>query len=420
MTREKLKILLIVPTDRKDFYEQLKSIPNADVHILWHVKKKDSQKDELLPFIKGQYYWGKYLTPYALLKKIKPDRIIFFEIIDLRQIALIVAARSKNIQTLYLDHGAANHRETTIKRWDEGSFLKTKLPQLGSRLAKRFSDIVSSKIFYYSVYKKFDSVRSYVKYFFLPFKMLGPSPSKILSKNLFRERVPDQAIVFSEMNFKAFELYTGIDKKDALMTGIPFFDKYYRNKAQELDYIIYIEHPYLELDLLDWNKEHHKKIANALNDFATTQKIKLYIKLHPFSKKSSWSDYIFNTEYVKILQEGNFEQLYLDAKLILGFSSSLITGFLCAKKNIVNLGWHPIPQIFGVDFSKTGLCHVSLSVDELETKFEYWNSHNLAMENEELYEMYLKQYNYPFDGNATKRVVDVIISDEKSPSILPA
>jgi len=187
MLSKNLKILLIVPPNRKDFYDQLANIINADIYILWHVRKKDSEADEILPFAKGQYYWTDYITPYTLLKKIKPDKIVFFEIIDLRQIALIIAARSKNIKTLYLEHGAANHRETAIKRWGDKSFLKNRLPQLGSRFAKRFSDILSSKIFYYSVYKKFNSARSYIKFLFLPFKMLGASPNKILKFGFARK-----------------------------------------------------------------------------------------------------------------------------------------------------------------------------------------------------------------------------------------
>lgn len=412
MSDKKLKIILIVQPNRKDFYSELKDWENADIYILWHVRQKDSKTDELPQFVKGQYYWGNYLTPYRLLRKIKPDRIVFFEIIDLRQIALIIAARSNRVSTFYLEHGAAGDRETANRRWNERSFLKDKLPQLASRFVRDFGDIISSKLFYYSVYKKFNSPHSYFKFFLLPFKMLAASPNKVLSNNIFPERIPDHAIVFNELNFEAFELYTGFDKQNALLTGIPFFDKYYRNKAAELDYVVYIEHPYLEFGLLSWNKEHHQKIADALNNFATTKKMKLYIKLHPFSKKSNWSEYLFNTEYVQIIQEGNFEQLYLDAKLILGFSSSLITGLLCAKKNIVNLGWHPDPQIFGADFSKTGLCHVSFSVDELETKFEYWASHNLAKENGALYEKYLNQYNYPFDGKATERVINAITGHE--------
>jgi len=412
MLEEKLKILLIVPPNRKDFYDQLKNIVNAEIYILWHIRKKDSQFDELLSFVKGQYYWADYLTPYNLLKKIKPDRIIFFEIVDLRQIALIVAARSKGIRSFYLEHGAAGDRQTAIRRWNETSFFKRKLPQLFKRFTKNLTDIISAKLFYYSVHKKFNSLNSYLKFLFLPFKMLGASPNKILSRNLFRERVPDYAIVFSEINFEAFELYTGITKKDAFLTGVPFFDKYYRNKNAELDHIVYIEHPYLEYDLLEWTKDHHRQVAEALNSFAVANKIKLYIKLHPFSNRSNWSDYSINHDYVEILQHGEFEQLYLDAKLILGFSSSLITGLLCAKKNIVLLGWHPEPKIFGVDFSETGLCHSSFSLSDLKNKYPEWISNNLTEKNVTAYQVFLYRCNYPFDGKATERVIKAIVSHE--------
>jgi hypothetical protein len=242
--------------------------------------------------------------------------------------------------------------------------------------------------------------------------MLGPSPNKVLSKNLFRERVPDHAIVFSEINFEAFELYTGITRKDAFLTGIPYFDKYYRSQSADLEHVVYIEHPYLEYNLLGWTKEHHKRVAQALNDFAVKQEIRLYIKLHPLSDQSNWADYPINKEYVKILQERDYTQLYLYSKLILGFSSSLVTGLLCAKKNIVLLGWHPEPVILGTDFSKTGLCHTSFSISDLQKKFAEWIDDNLAEKNEAAHEEFLCKCNYPFDGKATERVIEAIVGHE--------
>ena len=95
----------------------------------------------------------------------------------------------------------------------------------------------------------------------------------------------------------------------------------------------------------------------------------------------------------------------------MGFSSSLLTGFLCAKKNIALLGWHPKPQIFGVDFSKTGLCHQSISLSDLHTKFQFWVNNNLTIINNNEYAAYLKRFNYPFDGMATERVIASITND---------
>ncbi len=86
----------------------------------------------------------------------------------------------------------------------------------------------------------------------------------------------------------------------------------------------------------------------------------------------------------------------------------MVNGFLSAQKNVVLLGWHPEPGIFGADFSQTGLCHLSLYPNELGTKFDYWVSHNLCKDNEVQYLNFLKEFNYPFDGQAGQRVLQAI------------
>jgi hypothetical protein len=410
---KRLKILLVVTPERKDFYDYLSTAPNTDFYILWYVKKKDAEFISLPFFISGQYFWGEYMTPFSLLEKIKPDRIIFFEIIDLRQIALIVAAKAKGISTFYLEHGAAGDKETAILRWGEKSFKTHKLPYLKERFLNFFL-VLKSKLFYYFVVRGFTSLRTYLKYFFLPFKMLKGSPNKILAHNKFSERVPDFSIVFNKANYEEYALYTGIKETKAGFTGVPFFDNYYRNNLQEKDHIVYIDHPYLEEKILGWTEQHHKKISEALFSFAERSKMKLYVKLHPRSEKKRWLEYKFNPENVQILQAGDFTELYLSAKVILGFSSSLMIGLLSAQKNVVLLGWHPQPKIFGFNFSKTGLCHVSYHPEDLFTKFELWKSQNLSKDNSEAYHKFIKEYNYPFDGKATQRVIKAIIENEAS------
>ena len=88
------------------------------------------------------------------------------------------------------------------------------------------------------------------------------------------------------------------------------------------------------------------------------------------------------------------------------------------KKNVVILGWNPDPHIEGADFSKTGLCHSSMHIEDLNTKYSYWVQHNLAVENEANYQAFLKKYNYPFDGKASQRIIQAL-KDPSSISIGP-
>ena len=155
-----------------------------------------------------------------------------------------------------------------------------------------------------------------------------------------------------------------------MLTGVPFFDKYYKNGYNLGSHVVYIDHPYFEESLLNWNSSHHQMIAEALISFAEKRGVELFIKLHPRSDKQVWHRYINDHAHVRIIQTGDYTDLFLQARLIMGYSSSLINGFLCARKNVVLLGWHPEPRIFGSDFSKYGLCHVSFSPQDLEKKFD--------------------------------------------------
>ncbi|AKQ44797.1 hypothetical protein TH63_02800 [Rufibacter radiotolerans] len=405
-----MKILLIVQPDRFDFYSYLQKAENVEWVLLWYEKPaqmKLSVKELPLNFSEV-YSWQEFATPKELIQRIAPDKIIFFEIIDLRQIALIVTANNLKIPTFYLEHGAAGDKGTAIERWKEVEFSRHKLPYLIKRFRESFFDVLKSKFFYYSVTSGFHSADSLKKYAMLPFRMMQDGPNKVLAHNHFKERVPAKSIVFNRANLEEYSVYTGTQPEDALFTGVPFFDKYFKERNVVKDHIVYIEHPHLEEGSVGWTKEHHKNVAEALFDFAEKRNLHLYIKLHPKSNLSYWNSYKYNKDLVKVIQAGDYTDLYLESKLILSYSSSLLTGCLCARKNIVLLGWHPEPRVFGADFSAFGLCHVSLSPSELHEKFDYWIDNNLTLESEDSYNAFLERFNVPFDGQATSRVLEVI------------
>ncbi|MBN8674229.1 MAG: hypothetical protein J0L56_08850 [Chitinophagales bacterium] len=407
-----MRILMIVEPGRKDFYSYLQEDQENEYLLLWYESKQSADAAAVAanPFFKENYYWDQFITPNQLLKKIKPDKIVFFEIIDQRQIALVVAARKKKITTFYLEHGAAGSRETAIERTEIPGFVhKQRIPYILKRIVSSLPQVIRTKIFYYSNFSGFSSPGNFFSYFKLPLLMLTLNPNKALARCLFPERVPRYSIVFNRVNLEEHQLFTGITEADALLTGLPFFDSYYRAVPTYLDHIVYIEQPYLEQHLENWTVAHHQQIAERLLQFANTVKRKVYVKLHPRSDRSLWKKIEeANSPYLTVLQAGDFTDIFLSSSLILGYSSSLLTGFLCARKNVVLLGWHPEPGVFGNDFSKTGLCHYSGSVEELFTKISYWEGNNLCVVNEDLYNKYLLDYNFPFDGQASKRVLKAI------------
>jgi len=407
-----MRILIIVEPERTDWYQYLKLDVSNDYLLLWYEGRSDiPQWIRKESFFKEIYYWGEFLTPGHLLKKIRPDRIVFFEIIDQRQIALLVTANKKFVKTFYLEHGAAGDREAAIKRADERNFfIKKKSHYLVKRFKGAFGKMVKSKFFYYSAAFQLVSLISLVKYCRLPFAMLFDTPNKALANCLFAERTPAWSIVFNRPNFEQFQVYTGITEDKAVFSGVPIFDNYYLQKAVDRDLISYIEHPYLEEGILNWTPEHHQQIAQHLFQFAESRQTKVLVKLHPRSDLSLWQRYGFNSPFFEVVQSGDFTKQLLESKLILSYSSSMVNGFLCAQKNVVLLGWHPEPGIVGADFSKTGLCYLSLSSDDLEKKIDYWLANNLALDNKFKYQEFLKEFNYPFDGQAGQRVLRAIHS----------
>jgi hypothetical protein len=411
-----LRFLLIVPPLRQDFYAYLEQTPNADFYILFYEHEKDSVGVPLPSFIKGQYFWSHYRTPKELLEEIRPSKLIFFEILEQRQISLIITANYYKYTTFYLEHGAAGDKETARQRSQSGKLghvLFNRVPNIVNRLSKSSGDALLVKKFYFSSIGLL-GMGSKKNFLRLPFLMLWYKPNKALMACKFPERIPDKCILFNRTNFEEFELYTGVTEANCTMEGVPFLDDFYRERNDDSGGIVYVEHPLLEEGLCGWTGEHHKRIALALFQLAEVRKEKVLVKLHPRSSIALWMSYNLKSDFFQIVQEGNFTEDYLRSKLILSYASSLVSGFLCAKKNVVLLAWHPVPHIFGADFSQTGLCHLSMTVDDLNDKLDSWISNNLAINNADKSSKFIREFNFPFDGKATERVIDTLIEHEVS------
>ena len=410
-----MKILILSALTRPDTFDYLLKESNKNIEWVFLFHYKPDKNDNTSEFQTrypnnniSHVYWKDFLTPFMLLKKTKPDKIIFFEINDTWQIPLVIAAKKTKTTTFFIEHGVGNSVQMVFDRFKKNTPFVNKLINYFYKICTSLIRILHNRVFYFSVINQITSNKNKAKYLKLLYYFKIYSPIHSLTKCLFPERTPDYALLFNNNNVAPFLIYNILSKNRIINTGVPFFDNYYLAEAKADNYLVFIEHPYLEEKILGWNNEFHQKIAETLNDFASRNSIKIYVKLHPRSNLKNWTRYNFDQKYIEIIQDGNYTVLFLNAKLILSYSSTLICAFICAKKNVVLLGWHPSPHISGDNYAATGLCHKSLDLNELFIQYNFWIDNNLCLRNENGYNNFLKEYNYPFDGKAAKRVIETI------------
>lgn len=401
---ENKKVLLVFDTSRSELFSYLEKDINNNYYILFNERK---DKANTLPgFIKKEFFWDDYKTPFALLNIIKPDTLVFQEIFDLKQIALNIAARKKGIPTYFLDHGIWNNFES-LKENDRQLETINRNSKLGK--LRRFNKVFQGYLFYYSSIKGVQK-KNLGKFLRLPVVAFFKSLLTALAQNKFIERRAEQFILFSRHNYQTVSQYYGCEEKEVTYTGFPFYDGLAKVQLPLPvgDYIVFIDHPHLEQNILNWDETFHKKVAMTISDISEISGKKIKIKLHPKSNINRWKHYDFLSDKTEIIQQPVDDNFYLNSNLIIGYASTMLIGFICAKKNVILVGWHPQPKIFGIDFSLFGVCHKSLYFSEVKSLFKYWHDHNLALQNKESYKKFVEYFNSPFDGVASKRVIEII------------
>lgn len=408
-----MRIVIVSDPYRKDFYNYIidNLVGEHELFILWDYKK-EKQHDRTVHGEVKFLYWKDYLTPKIFLDKIKPDRVIFFEIIDFWQMPLIIACHQYRVTSFFVEHGVGNNVEMVVARFNEMLPLKSRLLFYSKKLGSTFLRVLRNRIFFLSAAGYLDK-KDRLKYLKLLLYYKKFTPIHALSLLKFRRRTPHFAILFNKNNISPFRFYNDIETENIISEGVPFYDKFHLLNLSGQEHLFFIDHPYLEFNLLGWDDNFHERIARALESFAVERQVKIIVKLHPKSNLKNWERYNLHP-LIDLKQHEDVTKEMLSAKLILGYSSTLISVMILCKKNIVLLGWHPEPKISGEDFSKTGLCHVSYTPNDLPEKYNNWLCRNLTEQNDAALYAFQQEYSYPFDGKATQRVIRTILQNDVS------
>lgn len=279
-----------------------------------------------------------------------------------------------------------------------------------SKARKQFLSILKTRIFYLRTisYIQLKSIANFLKLFF---QLHFIHQMKALHNNPFPERTPQKFILFNKHNHYYYNYFYQINNKKVVYAGIPMYDEFYNIRSKwvnPLTTVVFFESDFLESNAYGWTAEFHENIARKLEVFAAEKNLLLYIKLHPRSNLQRWVQYGLNPSHIRVIQTGNFTELYLKSDLIIAYFSTLLMGLICAKKNVVLVKWHP-QLLDGIsDFDNFDLMHHSSSVSDLQSQFETWLKTNKALTSGKAYDMFIDEFNFPFDGKATQRIIDAI------------
>lgn len=395
---KKVKILLNWDTSRKDLLEPFITLNDEiDFVIIWG---EESDKDNH-PF--EQVYFTNYRTPYQLLKAVRPDKILFFNINSYPQVALNLAAKNLRIPTFTMHHGIHHSDHLEINRQKETWGLKKR---------KTTGTNFSSLRFYFSALR-LRNISQVIPFFYFAWLRRRRDTLVALQKCVFEGRLPGKYINLSPHNaiiIKRINHLTNDDK--FIYIGHPFFDRI----LQELNnlkqdpvkradrYFLLIDFPNKEEVLYFKMMTAEKKLQfyKNLSALAKHMGCRLKVKLHPFGYDSAYN---YQDDNIDLVREADIASLIFYADKCFSFFSSLIIPIVYHKKGcyLFNFGSNLQLQ---KELVELGVAR-ELKPESFGEKDLSMNHHKI---DENAYTQFVERYLYYTDGNSTERLKNVLIS----------
>ncbi|MEO7800528.1 MAG: hypothetical protein ABIR81_00935 [Ginsengibacter sp.] len=397
----KLKILLNWDTSRKDLFEPFITL-KSDFEFVVLYNRSPSNKPSIHPF--KEIYFDSFLTPYDVLRLVKPDRIIFFNINSFPQIALNRAAKNIGIQTFLMHHGIHSSDVLRLSQVRADLGLDKK-----SKHTKSFKTLL-----FYLLALRFKNYKEFWKYLRFPITMNKNHRTIALHKSSFDAILPTKIIQLSPYNSKYTKsIYGFIDDKIFVYIGHPSFDKIIHRFKELVNSVIKRNNPYfllIDFPNIENNMGYkivgferkllfYKKLASA----AKQHGCRLKIKLHPAGYDSELN-YVDDSN-IDIITETDIAKLIFEAKVCLSFYSTLLIPIIYQKKfcYVFHFGLQIGLQ---TDLVELGLVKL-LSLDDFTAEDLHSDNYFLNYDAQS-YKTFIDRYLYFVDGKSTERLKMVL------------
>lgn len=403
----KLRILLCWGYHRKGWLHAFNALQNDfEFYYLFHLTKPENEIN--YSGSSNILYWSDFSSVQDIINKIEPDKIVFMAIESMVTIALNVVARERKIETLVVQHGMF-HRYSDYLNWSVEEMKERKRTGQFNRSAVEVDRFFLLRFFLLSVsfvnplaiiyMIKFQ----YLKRRYLEVEAVKNAPSKF--------RTASNYVVFTKDNASIYCERDGIKEDQLIEIGNPEMDIYfnYKPKTQnkKKDYYLLIDEPWSEMK--DFaspgfgiSKEQTNNFYKKLADFAEKDSAKLKIKLHPYSYDD---DFLLDHPNIEYVKDTDTVELIFESKGVFGFSSTLTLPAIYFNRCCLFKIWKQ--SSYQDDINALGLAQILdyHSFDEEDINFDSYQK------KEESMNRFVKRYFYKADGNASRRLKEVLQKD---------
>jgi hypothetical protein len=363
----------------------------VDYYHLYFYSRED-RKVNLSPF--SILYWYDFSSPFQLLQRIKPDKVILANGVSLYEVSLIIACNLCQIPVYCLQHGIM-----------APGFFKEIEDIKVERNLKKVKYYYKVSRFYFSNISKVPrkTVPALLRFYCDAFTK---GLFYACHHNHFSLRYPTGYICFTMHNAKYFLERDQIGTGKILSIGVPCFDHFFQTNKSIVDH----EGPYaLLIDTVmteggkPVSEEYMNNYYRIFNEYCRKKGWKLAIKLHPWAYKYNNLLLDNNIVYHRNIDKEELTGMIKNAQVVFSFFSTLLFPSLFINPRIVAID-HPVHH-FPDELTGNGRLQ-KVYLDEhgtisLSDDFAYdQNFLNEIREN----------YLYKVDGKSKERLKEIIES----------
>lgn len=398
---DKKRILLNWDITRPDLLEPFLEIKSdLEFIVLWRSKKAGSETNH--PF--EEIYYDDFKTPYEVLKKTRPDKVLFFNINSFPQVALNLAAKNIGIPTYTMHHGIYT---------SDGLEINRKKEEVGMEKNKKIWRNNFSTFWFYLSALRIKNINQVAKYLYFPVIRKKRNRVVAMEKMPFEARLPTKLIQLSPHNAIVDKQIHHLSTDDRFIyIGHPFFDKILGQLSSpttfffEKDrYFLLIDFPNTDNSIAfktltrDGKHRFYQKLSASAKSFGC----RLKIKLHPasFTSPNNYQD-----ENIDLIYDADIAPLLLNAEKCFSFYSTLIIPIIFKKRfcYLFDMGMRIALQD---ELVELGVAKMLNAKD-----FDSADLMNSIQTSEKGYQTFIERYLYFTDGSSTERLKNILIADE--------